>query len=309
MGYRDFLTKHYFMNTRLATILDVYTNASYAPIEDTFNDPKPGYASDFYKYFRRRFYNFIHQGGLITPPVLPKAEQTSHSLYYTRLMAVIKNKCEIDQGLIEALTVPPARIKEADAVLLAIPCGFFFKDDPARMVEKAMALTAVAHPGRNDLALHAIAAACITAGLYRGEITEAAMMPLAVIRFFRSQVAPFTDEEVDTYLLPWEKYARIQLPRGKTYRPKSSMIDPALRWRRLVTKYVGTPDSMLGNGGLDTLIASIDAILLADDRFASFFNNTVLVFGNNRTITLMASLWYECLYPNVLIPEKWMNYG
>jgi hypothetical protein len=176
------------------------------------------------------------------------------------------------------------------------------------MIEKAIAIAAITHPGRNDLAMNAIAAACITAGLYRGEITEAAMMPLAVIRFFRSQV-PFTDEEVDSYLVPWEKYARIQLPRGKTYRPKSSMIDPASRWKRLVRKYIGTSYSILGDGGLDLLIASIDAILLADDRFASFFNNTVLVFGNNRTITLMASLWYECLYPNVPIPEKWMNYG
>jgi hypothetical protein len=305
MGYRDFFTKYYFMNTRLASILDVYTNANYDPIEDTFSDPDPGYASNFYKYFRRRFYKFIYEGGLTTPPLLPKAEQKSHSSYYTRLMAVIDNRCEIDAKLTELLTPP---IKEADPVLLAIPCGFFYKDDPTKMIEKAMAIATITHPGRNDLGMNAIAAACITAGLYRGEITEAAMMPLAVIRFFRSQV-PFTDEEVETYLVPWEKYARIQIHRGKkTYKPKYTMIDPASRWKRLVTKYVGTPYSILGDGGLDLLIASIDAILMADDRFASFFNNTVLVFGNNRTITLMASLWYDRLYPNVPLPEKWMHY-
>ena len=297
--------------SNLAKILDVYTNSSYDPIEETFTDPDPGYASTFYQYFRRRFFSFLHQGGLVTPPtILPESKQREHTPYYTRLMAVLDHKCIISEELTHLLTVTHPSNKESDVVLRAIPCGFFFRDEPTRLIESAMDLTALTHPQRKDLAMDAIAAACITAGLYQGTITEAAMMPLAVIDFLRHRDRiPFSEEEIDAYLVPWEKYARIQLHRGKRYQLKDSMINPTARWKRLMKKYIDTPFCILGDGGLDLLITAIDAILIADDRFTPFFNNTVLVFGNNRTITLLASMWYEILYPHTPIPEKWRHYG
>jgi hypothetical protein len=76
-------------------------------------------------------------------------------------------------------------------------------------------------------------------------------------------------------------------------------------------EYLDADSHRVGDGSTDVLLAALDTILVPSMKFEPFFYYNVLTWGNNQTITLIASIWYEKLYPDALLdfPKVWLNYG
>jgi hypothetical protein len=110
--------------------------------------------------------------------------------------------------------------------------------------------------------------------------------------------------------MPWISYKEWEFQSDHdTDNTALTQTDPESRWARL-KEYLDPDSERIGDGSTDVLIAALDTIL-TPLRFEPFFHYNVLSWGNNQTITLIASIWYEKLYPDALLdlPKVWTNYG
>jgi hypothetical protein len=291
------------MLLRLARILDV--------LAVHLSDPKEIGQGGFTRYYRDRFFRFLWEGSLYQPSLLSETEQKEHSEYWTRFQTVIKAGSDPTNARLITLvgeTLPPQT--HADVALRAMHTGFIYRNNMPLLVTNAVALAKITHFDPKSC-MDAISAALLTSFVYNGKDPSVYVPDL--IDFFRKKETskvPFSQEEVDSYLMPWISYQEWELKddsHGAT--PPLTRTDPESRWARL-KEYLDLDSQKIGDGSTDVLIAALDTIL-TPLQFEPFFFYNVLSWGNNETITLVASIWYEKLYPDACLdlPKVWADYG
>lgn len=291
------------MLVRLARILDV--------LAVHLSDPKEIGQGDFTRYYRDRFFRFLWEGSLYQPPLLSETEQKDHSEYWTRFQAVIKAASDpTNARLITLITDTLPSQTHADVALRAMHTGFIYRNNIPLLVTNAVGLAQITHFDPKSC-MDAISAALITSFVYNGK--DPSMYVPDLIDFFRrteKNKIPFSQKEVESYLMPWISYQEWESERStQTEPPPLTRTDPESRWARL-KEYLDVDSERIGDGSTDVLIAALDTIL-SPLLFEPFFFYNVLSWGNNETITLVASVWYEKLYPDacLYLPKVWADYG
>jgi hypothetical protein len=181
------------MLTRLAKILDVL--AVYLE--------KGPQQSNFARYYSSRFYRFLTNGSLYQPPLLSEPAQKEHSDYWTRFQTVLQANSEPGHHTRLILQqLPP--LTHADVAIRALHTGFIYRKNTTTMIRNAIALTRLTHYDPKSC-MDSIAAALITSFVYNNKNPSTFISDL-ISFFHENKNIPFTQEEIDAYLMPWISY-------------------------------------------------------------------------------------------------------